>query len=145
MLTSVPAVASAMANAAASKAEEGNLLANSRIVLYAGPVPGNAQSALVGANTVLATINLDATNPFQAAEIDTDMRVAECLATNIPDTPASANGTVTFYRQFNRNNEVIWQGIVTGPDDGGDLTLTSVNVIADVNVILQRYSIRVPY
>ena len=111
-------------------------------VVFKGTIPANVR-APIGDAVPLVTI-VTAVDTFIDAVPNDAGGYAEALANAIADTPASADGIATFFRQFNRDNVAIWQGTVSEPNAGGDMELSSVNVIAGVNVVVQSYAFRTP-
>lgn len=113
-----------------------------RFTVYSGTPPANIDAALSG-NTALITIDM-ATPAFKAAVDNSVDGFAESEAEAIAEQPAIADGTASFYRLFDRNGTAIWQGTVSEPNLGGDMELSSLNVINGVSVVVQSFFIRVP-
>lgn len=110
--------------------------------VYSGTIPASVDAALAG-NTALITIEMD--NPaFKAAVDNVTDNCAEAEAEAIVEQPALADGVATFYRLFDRTGTAIWQGTVSEPNLGGDMELSSLNVITGVSVVVQSFFIRVP-
>jgi len=126
-----------------SRVAEGAAVAAPYFVVFKGTIPANVRAALPGDAAPLVTI-VTAVDTFIDAAANEAGGYAEALANAIADTPAGADGIATFFRQFNRDNVAVWQGTVSEPNAGGDMELSSVNVIAGVNVVVQSYAFRTP-
>lgn len=137
------AVGIAACDALTAKTEDGSAVAASYFRVYAGPPPATIRDALDGANVVL--IDMEMPSPaFQPAVENLTDEVAEAAAFPVDQKPADANGRATFYRMFNKDNQPIWQGLVTAPNLGGDMELSSIDVVSGVNVVVQSFFMRVP-
>jgi hypothetical protein len=136
------AVAIAACNAYTAKCDVGAGAAAS-FTVYSGAVPANVATALTGANVALVTMVMSAP-AFGAAAENVSLAAAESAANAVADKPALATGTATFYRMFDKDGNAIWQGVVTAPNGGGDMELSSVSVIQSVSVVLQSFYFRVP-
>lgn len=135
-------VAIAACNAIVAQAEVGTTNPAPSFTVYSGTMPADIDTALAG-NTALFTIVMD--EPAFAGAVDNDTDgFAEAIAEPIADTPAIADGVATFYRLFDRTGTAIWQGNVTEANLGGDMELSSVNVIDGVSVVVTSFIIRVP-
>ena len=127
----------------ANAVDEGTTKSAGYIVIYSGSVPASADTAL-GAQTALVTIPL--ANPaFGTVTNDAVNRRAEAPANAIADTVAVAAGTASFYRQFNRDDEVVWQGTVRDLAGSGDLKLSTTEITNGKDMIVSSYTFRIPY
>lgn len=135
-------IALIVCDALVAQAGVGSTNPAARFSVYSGTPPANVEAALSG-NTALITI--DMANPaFKAAVDNPTDNCAEAEANTIAEQPAVADGTATFYRLFDRSGTAIWQGTVSEPNLGGDMEVSSLNVIAGVSVVVQSFFIRVP-
>lgn len=122
---------------------EGTAVDSGYVRIYSGPKPVNNRAALVGANLVLVELDSPA-DAFSDAAANDVAGYAEALANPIPDTPATSDGEATFFRQFNRNNEAVYQGDVSAANGGAEMELSSTSLIAGINAVVQSYAIRYP-
>ena len=135
-------VAIAACNAIVAQAEVGSTNPAPSFTVYSGTMPADIDTALAG-NTALITIVM--AEPAFAGAVDNDTDgFAEAIAEPIAETPAITDGVATFYRLFDRTGAAIWQGNVTEANLGGDMELSSVNVIDGVSVVVTSFIIRVP-
>lgn len=135
-------VAIAACNAIVDQADLGTTNAAASFSIYSGPVPASVKAPLSG-NTVLVQMTMS--NPAFGDAVDNDTDgFAEAEAAAIGEVAAVADGTATFYRLFDRDGIAIWQGNITAPNLGGDMELSSVDVIEGVNVVVQSFFIRMP-
>lgn len=141
-ITTTAAVAIAVANTYAAQIEAGTTVAP-YFVIYGGTPPTSVRAALSG-NTVLATVPY-ANDAFQDAVDDSANGYAKAVANAVADTPATTTGEASFYRAFNRDNVAVWQGSVTENNLGGDMELSSVSLVAGVNVVVQSSELRIVY
>lgn len=136
------AVAIAACDAYVDRADLGTTNAAAKFTVYSGAVPASVNAALTGANVALVTMAMS--NPaFGAAAENVGTVSADAAAEPVADVAAAASGVATFYRLFDRDNNPIWQGTVSEPNAGGDMELSSVNVITGVNVVVQSFIFRV--
>jgi len=143
VLLSIAAAISAV-DAMTARVDLGTTNPQAAFTVYSGPVPTRSDAALDPANIALVTIAMNA-DAFGDATDNTDDLVAEAIAGAIAETPALADGTATFYRQFDRDGNVVWQGVTTEANLGGDMELSAINVVTGVNVVVQSYALRIPY
>jgi hypothetical protein len=93
---------------------------NGTLVIYAGSVPGSADTALSG-DTVLVTL------PFSSAAFAA-ASAGSMTANAITQTNAAASGTAAFYRCFNSSSACIEQGLVA--TSGADLNMNTTAIVA---------------
>lgn len=141
-LSFTSALALAMLNFFTGKINDGTAVAGGYVRVYAGVKPTNVRTALAG-NTVLAELPSPA-DAFADATVNDAGGYCEALAAAIADIPAAADGTATFFRQFNRDNVAIYQGDVGLSGSGAEMELSNVALIAGINVVVQSYIIRQP-
>lgn len=142
-LSVTAAVAIAACDAYTARAEIGSTNPAAKFTIYSGPVPATVTDALTGANIALVTMTMSSP-AFGPAADNVAAVAAEASAGPVADTPALADGTATFYRLFDKGGNAVWQGIVSTPNAGGDMELSSTSVITGVTVVLQSFFFRVP-
>jgi hypothetical protein len=137
------AIAVLMCDTFTAQINVGTTVAAGYVIVYKGTVPANARAAMAGdvAQLVKLTSPADA---FADAVANDAGGYAESIAGAIPNTPATADGHATFFRQYNRDNQVIYQGSVTLPNGGGEMELSSLDLLTGINAVVQSYSIRYP-
>lgn len=111
-------------------------------VIYKGTVPANVRTAPAGDVAPLASVPM-AADAFGDSVVNLGAGYVEATAGTITDTAATADGAASFFRQFDRDGNAIWQGTITGPGGGGDMELSTTNVVTGVNVVVQSYVFRV--
>lgn len=131
------AAAEAMLNALTALLNVGGA---GNLVIYSGTEPADSDTALSG-NTVLINFVLAAT-AFGAATISGSSAVAAAAA--ITGVNAAATGTATFFRFLNHAGTAVAQGTVTATGGGGDLTLTTVSVIAGAPCTVTSFTLTHP-
>jgi hypothetical protein len=111
------ATALAANDAIVDRYDVGSAVANGYIVFYDGTPPADADTALSG-NNVLATVQFQAP-AYGASSDDTPGAIASLLGVTLSDLAIDADGTPTFARGFNRDNNVVAQYTVdeTGSPD----------------------------
>lgn len=135
-------VAMAACNSIVAQADIGTTNPTAKFVIYKGTMPANVEAALGGA---LPLVEMPMATPaFKPAVDNTVDGFADAVANPVAEVAATGDGTATFYRLFNRDNVAIWQGTVTEPNLGGDMELSSLTVIAGINVVVQSFTIRMP-
>lgn len=131
----------AACNILTSNIDEGSANPNPVIEIYDGTAPASITDA-VTTQVKLVELPLDETEAFQGA---TDEGThAEAVANAVPDTPALADGTASWFRVKDKDGTVRWQGDITEANLGGDLELSSVNIIEGVNVVTVSLTARMP-
>lgn len=140
-LSSLAAVA--MCNAFTALINQGSAVDSGYFRIYAGAVPANARAALVGENTLLVELDCSA-DAFADAVANDAAGYAEAQANTIPEAVAVGTGTATFFRHFDRDNRVVYQGTVSLPNGGGQLELSNTAVTAEINTVIQSYAITYP-
>lgn len=103
--------------------------------VYSGDRPVNAAQALTD-QVLLVTLILDETAAFKPAADDPAKAYVEALNNPIPDAMAEATATATWFRILDDAGDVRWIGDVTEPNLGGDLELSSINIVDNVNVVV---------
>lgn len=137
------ALAIASCNLKVDAIDVGSAVAAGYFRIYSGVKPVDVAAALSG-NTVLATI--PCANPaFGAAADNPGTSEARATASAIAETPAAADGLATFYRQFNRDNVPIWQGVVGLPNTDTDMWVSNTTMVTGVGVVVLSYVIAEPY
>lgn len=111
------------------------------IEIYDGAQPATLEEAAT-TQVLLVKLAMNATAAFISAE-DAAAH-AEATANAIVDTPALADGQAAWFRVRDRDGAVRWQGTVSEPNLGGDLELSSLNIIAGVNVVTVSLKARMP-
>lgn len=138
-----PDIAVTVCNVHADSVDAGTGVAAGYFVIYSGTVPALATDALSGND---ALISMEMANPGFGAAVDVPVsKYAEAVAEVIAEKPADMSGTATFYRQFDRDGVVRWQGTVSEPNLDGDMWISNINVVAAVGVIVNSYVFRQPY
>jgi hypothetical protein len=123
------AVRNALLNGSASYASHFN---SGSMVLYAGTPPANADTALGGGNTVIATLPFSPT-AFGAAS------GGSMTANAITPENAVASLDATFFRCLDSTSGVIEQGTVTATGMGGDATFDSVSFVSGGRVEISSF------
>jgi len=112
------------------------------LVVYSGTAPATVGDALSG-NTALVTFTL--TDPAFPPSADSGTGATSTVDTgNVPQVAATADGTATFFRIFDGDGNATAQGDVTVVGGGGDLELSSVNIVTGVDVIMVALSVTMP-
>lgn len=111
------------------------------IEVYDGAQPATLEEA-VTTQVLLVKLTMNATGAFIGA-VDAAAH-AESTARAIADTPALTNGVAAWFRIKDRDGNTRWQGTVSEPNLGGDLELSSLNIIAGVNVVTVSLKARMP-
>ena len=99
-------------------------LCNSGLInLYSGPQPANANTAIGGSNTLLATLTFGST-AFGAP-------AAGVLTANaITPGTAVASGTATFARIFESNGTTVVGDVQVQVGSGGGINLNNANIVS---------------
>ena len=104
---------------------------NGKILLYSGMIPSNADEAIT-TQTLVVSITLQKP-AFGAAS--TTAGVASAVMQGTPSGDAAAvtgyPHELTFFRAVDSDDNVLWQGIVTGAGGGGDATMSTTTATAD--------------
>jgi hypothetical protein len=108
----------------------------SYICIYDGTVPTDANTALTD-QTQLAQLTCSDPTATVTGKTLTFGDISN-------DTSADATGTATFFRLFNSNAAVVFQGSVTDSGGNGDLKLGVVDLIAGSTVQITSASITLP-
>lgn len=110
------------------------------LVIYGGAAPTNADDA-IAAQPVLVTFELP--NPSFGAPVDIDPG-AQATANPVSSVQASATGTATFFRIYNRDEAAVLQGTVTDTNGAGDLKLSSTAIISGIDVTVVSLTVTQP-
>lgn len=110
------------------------------LVLYDGAEPATANDALAGNNT-LVTFTLD--DPAFGDATPT-ANGGRATANPIASQTASASGTASFFRLSDGNGNVVMQGEVTEVGNGGDIELSSTNLVAGIDVTITSFTVTMP-
>lgn len=105
--------------------------ASGKIRIYSGTVPTDADAALSG-NTVLAEFAGSA-DFFPDATDGTGKATTTANAIS-NDTSADATGTATFFRILTSANAAVFQGSITATGGGGDITVSTVSIVAGATI-----------
>jgi len=108
-----------------------------KIRIYSGTQPASANDAAAG--TLLATVTLN----------DPAFDAASTGAASIDASPTLsgtivATGTAAWWRGLDSDNNVVCDGSVTATGGGGDLTLSTVSLVADASVTITGGTLTVP-
>lgn len=114
----------------------GSIAATGYIELRTGTKPASPQVAATG--TLLATLNLS--NPA-FGNFSNGQATANAIA---PDNNIAATGTATWFRIYNRDSVPIIDGDVTIQGGGGDIELTSVNLVRGGTVTVDSLTAIMP-
>lgn len=111
-----------------------------QLIIYGGTVPTNVEEAL---SDQAALVTFDLPNPaFSDAVQEEAGGVATANA--VPTVQAAADGTATFFRILNGNSVPVMQGIASNVGDGGELELSSTNILEGIDVIVVSLSATMP-
>lgn len=126
-------------NAMVDACEVGSTNPSARLRIYSGTVPADADTALSG-NTLLAELAMS--NPaFGAAADDTPGAIATANAIT-DDSAADANGTATFFRIVDRDENTVCQGSVG--TSGTDLIVSTTTFVAGQPVQASALTVSLP-
>lgn len=116
---------------------------NPVIEIYDGAKPASIGDAVTTQN-LLIELDMDDTQAFQApVDMPADTYV-QATANPIADKAATASGQATWFRLLDSAGNVRWMGDVSEANLGGDLQISSVNIIQDVNVVTVAFRARYP-
>ena len=110
---------------------------DAHLVIYSGVIPANLETP-ISAQNPLVTIALP--NPAFAPAAESGVGGTAAVNT-VPSTPATASGTATFARIFNRNGDPVLDVDVSDAAGTGALKLSSVTVVQNVNVTVVSLTI----
>lgn len=136
-----PEDAIAACDAICARLDLGSVNPAATIEIYSGAAP-TTLAEVVTTQVLLVKLAMNASGAFAGA-ID-GVNHAEATANAIADTPALADGTAAWFRIRDRDDAVRWQGTLSEPNLGGDLELSSLNIIAGVNVVTVSLKARMP-
>lgn len=111
--------------------------------IYDGVEPANL-SAAVTTQVLLVELPLAGPQAFQGAVDVPGASYVEASANPVADTPALADGEAAWFRVFDDTGAVRWQGQCSEANLGGDLELSSLNIIQGVNVVTVNLRARMP-
>jgi hypothetical protein len=121
-----------------------NLLADAldggKFEIYSGAKPANPQTAIT-TQTKLAEGTFP-TPAFGNAAMSGVVAVAAANA--IADLTGLATNTATWVRVKDSGGVARFDGSVSAPGGGGDMTITTVNISTGVTIIVISFNIRVP-
>ncbi len=109
------------------------------LVIYSGTVPADADTALSG-NTVLATLTFSDPAFGNAADAAPGGTATANAITS--DTSADATGTATFFRVFDSDALIVFQGTVG--TSGADINLNTVSIVSGATVAVTSLTISLP-
>lgn len=115
---------------------------NASLVIYGGAEPVGPESPLTG-TTVLVSFDLPVP-AFGGAADTTEGATAAIDVEQIDQVQAVADGEATFFRIYNADGTTVMQGNVTAVSGGGDLELSSVNIVTGVDVIIISLTATMP-
>jgi hypothetical protein len=98
----------------------------------------------IGARVKLVVLSLDNVAAFQAPVDVGGQPYVQSTANTIADTPALATSVATWFRVVDDAGVAHWIGDVTEANLGGDLEISSVNMVQDVNVVTVALRVRFP-
>lgn len=110
------------------------------LVIYSGERPADVETA-IGAQTALVTFALG--DPSFGAAVETAAG-GHATANAIDPVQAAASGTATFFRVFDSDGVGVFDGDVTDTTGNGDLKLSSVAVIAGIDVTVVSLTTTMP-
>lgn len=135
-ISNVAAIAACAAFTAAVDTGAGT----SKLIIYGGSAPANADVA-IGAQPVLVTFNLP--DPAFGAPVDINPG-AHATANAVTPVQASATGTASFFRMIDGNGATVLQGTVTDTAGNGDLKLSSTAIITGIDVTVVSLTVTMP-
>jgi hypothetical protein len=100
------------------------------IGIYDGAMPADLETPIVAQNELVI---LELPSPAFADAIASGTGGTAVINT-VPAVAATLSGTATFARLFNKNGDAVLDVDVSNADGNGALKLSSVTVVADVNV-----------
>lgn len=133
------AAAKAACDAIVDRLDLGSTNATSRIRVYAGSVPADADASL-GSPTLLAELN--ATNPAFGNAADLNPGGRATAATISDDSSADNTGTAAFFRWVDRDAVAVLQGACG--TSGSELNFNSVAISSGAIVSITSFTVTVP-
>lgn len=131
--------AKAACDAIVDRLDLGSTNAQSRIRIYSGSVPTDADTAL-GAQVLLAELN--ASNPAFGAAADAAPGATATASAISDDTSADATGTASFFRWVDRDVTAVLQGACA--TSGSQLNFNTTSISAGAIVSITSFTVTVP-
>lgn len=136
-----PDVATSIVATAAQAVDLGTSETSAWFVVYAGPVPVSTSDTVAPTSEVLLTVHL--ANPAFGAPAVIGNSV-EALAFAVPQLESEGEGSATFFRLYDREGDVCFQGLVSDdPASGAALILNQTNLTVGAVVNVERLVIGV--
>ena len=108
------------------------LMNSGTINVYSGPMPGNANTALSGANNLLATLTFSSTAFGTAAS-------GVISANAITAGTAIANGTATFARILQSDGTTVVMDVTVGVAGSGGINFSTTTIVVGNAVQLNNW------
>lgn len=116
---------------------------NPVVQIFSGVRPAGLLDAIAGQILLVVLEMNDAAAFNPAADVPAEAYV-EAVAGGIPDTPALETNVATWFRVLDGAGNIRWDGDVSEPNLAGDLQISSVNIVKDVNVVTVAFRARYP-
>lgn len=115
----------------------------SKLRIYDGTRPVNADTAPTGSNNILIEFSLP--NPlFQASALVGNAAVAQLNASGVAPVTAAKTGTASFFIITDGDGTTIMDGQVTDTSGSGDLKLSTVSVVVGIDVSVVSLTASMP-
>lgn len=111
-----------------------------KLLIYDGAIPADVATAVT---TQVKLIEFVLPDPAFGAATD-QPAYAEAAINPVTDVVGLADGTATWFRLVDGNDEALMQGSVSAPAEGGDLELSSTSVVVGVDVMVISLFGRMP-
>ncbi len=119
---------------------DGHATLPGKLIVYSGARPATADTA-IGGQVALVTFTL--ADPSFDDPADQGVYVA-ALAHPILPAQAAQSGIATFFRLLDGGDNVVAEGTVTDRNGDGDMTISTTNVIQDIDVTVISLTLSVP-
>lgn len=113
------------------------------IEVYSGARPATLAEALT-TQKKLVVLTLNSAAAFGAPVDVANQPYVESVAAAVPDTPALETDVAAWFQVLDDTGAKRWLGDVTEANLGGDLEISSVNMVKDVNVVTVALRVRFP-
>lgn len=128
-----------MADQIVDDVDVGSTNAEGRVRIYDGAVPTDADTAL-GGQTLLAELLMS--NPAFGGAVDISPGGQATANAIADDASANADGTATFFRVVDRDENTIFQGAVA--TSGAELNMNTVSIVTAAIVSITSMTVTMP-
>ena len=113
----------------------------SKLIIYDGARPADCEVAVT---TQLNLVEFELPDPCFQGAVDNSASGARATANAITPATVSQDGTATWFRLFDGDGNALMDGTVTDQSGAGDLKLSDVELVTDIQVQVFSFTITQP-